>query len=102
MGDSDMTEGCQSGRLGRSRKPVSPQGFREFESRPLRQAKYSLHFFLLLPEKNSRRTGKFLLGSAREVSGRCGGGFSKAKSLPASGGLAFLNKIKKLFIIIHQ
>ena len=36
--------------------------------------KFSLTIFLLRPpEKNLKRKGKFLLGSAQEVSGRCGG-----------------------------
>ena len=33
-----QTEGCQSGRSGRSRKPLSVQAFRGFESHPLRQS----------------------------------------------------------------
>jgi len=37
--------------------------------------KFSLTIFILRasPEKNSKRKGKFLLGFAQEVSGRCGG-----------------------------
>jgi len=37
--------------------------------------KFSLTIFILRasPEKNSKRKGKFLLGSAQEVSGRSGG-----------------------------
>jgi hypothetical protein len=32
-----LTERCRSGRSGRSRKPLYPQGYRGFESHPLRQ-----------------------------------------------------------------
>src|SRR5687768_12021403 len=35
-GNPHIAERCQSGRLGRSRKPLCPQGYRGFESHPLR------------------------------------------------------------------
>lgn len=37
-------ERCQSGRLGRSRKPLYVQAYREFESHPLRQVVRSPEF----------------------------------------------------------
>ena len=39
----DPAEGCQSGRLGRSRKPLYAQAYREFESHPLRH-RFPLRF----------------------------------------------------------
>ena len=39
-----LAEGCQSGRSGRSRKPLYPQGYRGFESHPLRQTRRSQVF----------------------------------------------------------